>query len=253
MCCFSRPVKSVSATRIFARISDNAKQFVVYSMNLDSAEPLAMVLPIPVAARSGEDAVRFISLQSYPNFFDDLFKGFYVPPPQSDKLLSRSVTASASLRPLEVFQVGSFEASFVPTIDDFGRLDERFRLPENAFAKLPGYKTFGFAVFKLKAGAQTVHPMAFEFPTSLKSRLFFPTVHIHDGQVHERAAFDHTLYCQSTSHMRLKMLSWEESPKLAGKFMDIKKAEGVVLPSEHCHRLELSGLLDNKDTFVDAA
>jgi hypothetical protein len=253
MCCFSRPVKSVSATRIFARMNDDARQFVVYSMSLDSAEPLAMVLPIPVAAGSGEAAVRFISLQSYPKFFDDLSSGFPVPPPPASHGMLSALKSATPLDVLPVFQVGSFEASFVPTIGDFGRLDERFRLPENAFAKLPGYKTFGFAVFKLKAGAQTVHPMAFEFPTSLTSRLFFPTVHIHDGEVHDSAHFDHTLYCQSTHSLRLKMLSWDESPKPAGKFMDIKKADGIVLPNEHCHRLELEGMQVNKDTFVEAA
>src|SRR5262245_18802043 len=196
MCCFSRPVKSVSATRIFARMGESARQFVVYSMNLDSAEPLAMVLPIPVAAGSDEAAVRFINLKNYANYFEDLSSGFPVPTPRGG--FGRSVAATAESVPLQVFQVGSFEASFVPTVGDFGRLDERFRLPNNAFEKLPGYKTFGFAVFKLKAGEQTVHPMAFEFPTASRTRLFFPTVHIHDGKVHDRAGFDHSLYCQST-------------------------------------------------------
>jgi hypothetical protein len=253
MCCFSRPVKSVSATRIFARMGEGARQFVVYSMNLDSAEPLAMVLPIPVAAGSDEAAVRFINLKNYANFFDDLSSGFPVPPPASEGR-SRSISAASSERaPLQVFQVGSFEASFVPTVGDFGRLDERFRLPESAFVRLPGYKTFGFTVFKLKAGEQTVHPMAFEFPTASRSRLFFPTVHIHDGQVHDRAGFDHALYCQSAPNLRWRVLSWKESPRPAGKFMDVKKAEGIVLSNEHCHRLELHGMLDNKDTFVEAA
>jgi hypothetical protein len=252
MCCFSLPVKSVSATKIFARMSEDARQFVVYSMNLDAAQPLAMVLPIPVAAGSGEDAVRFISLQSYSRFFEDLYLAFVPPPPDSESTLARRPMPAAA-RPLQVFQVGSFEASFVPTIGDFGRLDERFRLPKDAFAKLPDYKTYGFAVFKLKAGEQTVHPMAFEFPTSLKSRLFFPTVHIHDGEVHQTAHFDHSLYCQSTHNLRLKMLSWEESPKPAGQFMDIKKADGIVLPDEHCYKLEIAGMHENKDTFVNAA
>src|SRR5262249_17924242 len=111
----------------------------------------------------------------------------------------------------------------------------------------------GFTVFKLKAGAQTVHPMAFEFPTALKARLFFPTVHIHDGKVHDRAKFDHTLYCQSAPSLQLRVLTWAESNRPAGKFVDVKKAEGIVLPNEHCRKLELDGVLDNKDTFVEKA
>jgi hypothetical protein len=234
-------------------MGEDARQYLVYSMNLNSTEPLAMVLPIPVAASSGEKDVRFISLEKYANFFEDLAMGFPVPKSESDKSLTRSPVASAARPPLEVLQVGSFEASFVPTVGDFDRLDERFRLPANAFDKLPAYKTFGFAVFKLKAGAQTVHPMAFEFPTALKARLFFPTVHIHDGKVHDRAKFDHTLYCQSAPSLQLKVLTWTESNRPANKFVDLKKSEGVVLPNEHCHKLELDGVLDNKDTFVEKA
>src|SRR4029079_513166 len=134
---------------------------------------------------------------------------------------------------LPVIPVGSFEASFVPTVNDFSRLDERFRLPGNAFDKLAGYKKYGFAVFKLKPGEQKVHPMAFEFPTASTSRLFFPTVHIHDGKVHDRAGFDHALYCQSTASSRLQVLAWDESGSVARKFVDAKKAEGIILAGEH--------------------
>ena len=77
-------------------------------------------------------------------------------------------------------QVGDFEASFVPTVKDFNRLDARFQLPAELFAKMPDYQHFGFAVFKLKPGMQTVQPMAFDFPAAKPGHLFFPTVHIHD-------------------------------------------------------------------------
>jgi hypothetical protein len=36
-----------------------------------------------------------------------------------------------------VREVGSFEASYVPKIADFSRLDERFRLPVAVWKKLP--------------------------------------------------------------------------------------------------------------------
>jgi hypothetical protein len=220
-------------------------------MSLTASEELAMVLPIPVAVGSGEDAVRFINLQKYEHFFDDLAFGF--PPPPAPTLgLASAAAAPAAAEPLKVLQVGSFEASFVPTEKDFSRLDERFRLSPKAFDALPGYAHYGFAVFKLKPGEQQVHPMAFEFPTASSARLFFPTVHIHDGKVHSTADFDHVLYCQSTETHRLKMSDWTESPRLAGDFMDVKKSAGIVLGDEHCHKHELRGSLPNKDTFVDA-
>jgi hypothetical protein len=48
MCCFSRPVISVSATNIFARAAEDGRQFLVYSMTLNAKDDLAMVLPLPV-------------------------------------------------------------------------------------------------------------------------------------------------------------------------------------------------------------
>lgn len=248
MCCFSRPVKSVSDTKIFARFGAKGRQFLVYSMKLDAAEPLAMVLPIPVAEGAKETDLRFINLEKYPAFFEDMEAGFPVLIPLLNSV--QSDYASAPAPALKVVQVGSFEASFVPTAKDFSRLDERFRLPPQSFDKLKGYSKFGFAVFKLKAGNQKVHPMAFEYPSS-SPRLFFPTVHIHDGKVHDRARFDHDLYCQPTAEHRLKLLDWSESHGAAAQFMKMELAQGVVLHDEHCYKRTLAGRLGNTDTFVE--
>ena len=97
---------------------------------------------------------------------------------------------------------------------DFARLDERFRMPDNVWSQLPQYADWSFCVFKLKPEpsapkgfwkwfaserplpARKRHPMAFDFPRRNPSQLFFPTVHVHDGEVHETAHFDHTLYAQ---------------------------------------------------------
>jgi hypothetical protein len=38
--------------------------------------------------------------------------------------------------------------------------------------------------------------MALSFPVREGGKLFFPTVHIHDGKVHPTERFDHTLYAQ---------------------------------------------------------
>ncbi len=251
MCCFSGPVKKVSATNIFARMAGSGRQLVVYSMTINMAKPVAMVLPLPVKKGSDEKAARFIDLEKYQNFFNDLDAGF--PKPIMNDGLPMPLSAGAAFvtkKQLEVIQVGNFEASFVPTVKDFNRLDKRFQLPKELFAKMPGYKHFGFAVFKLKPGAQTVHPMAFEFPTS-SEKIFFPTVHIHDGKVHARATFDHVLYCQPGGLMHLKLSDWEESEKLAASFVDVKKSKSIVVADEHCYKREMHGLLANQDTFVE--
>src|SRR5436190_23735341 len=101
MCCFTRPVQDVSDTKIFARFGEGVTQFLAYSMSLTAKEDLAMVLPIPVVKGSGEDAVKFINLEKYPQLFDDLWRGF--PPPRSATAYGpASAAASAAQAPLKV-------------------------------------------------------------------------------------------------------------------------------------------------------
>jgi hypothetical protein len=250
MCCFSQPVISVSATNIFARPADDGRQFLVYSMTLKAKKDLAMVLPLPVKAGTDEKAVSFIDLSGYPDFFADLFKGF--PPPQSktDSFGTRSLNDSAGAAKLEVVRVGNFEASFVPTLKDFSRLDERFRISDEAWKKLPTYTDYGFAVFKLKSGESKPHPMAFSFPRRDTKSLFFPTVHIHDGKVHSKAKFDHALYCQPGELERPTIHEWQESYANASRFVTVDKTKGLILGDQHCYRKELRGMLPNRDTEV---
>jgi hypothetical protein len=246
MCCFSGKVKLVAGTNIFARVSKDGRQFLVYSMRFQAAEDLAMILPIPTPPKSAEDAVKFINLEKYPSFFTDMRKGF--PDPigrwrggHSDK---------GGNAPLAVIEVGSFVASFVPAIKDFARLDAQFRLPDGVWEKLPQYKDFGFAVFKLKKpekGTQEVHPMAFEFPRQDTEVLFFPTVHIHDGTVPEKADFDHALYCQLAGS---SPMNWEESPGLAEGFVKVEETQRIVDGKAHVYRKTMRGAFANKDVGV---
>ncbi len=60
--------------------------------------------------------------------------------------------------------------------------------------------------------------MAFEFPHRDPTRLFFPTVHVHDGRVHARAEFD--------------------------------RAAGLVDGDAHCLRRTIRGLAPNQDTWL---
>jgi hypothetical protein len=250
MCCFSRPVQSVSATNIFARSGPEGRQFLVYSMSLRAKEALAMVLPLPVKPGSGEKALTFLNLKQYPDFFGDLRKGF--PEVLDGNRPTRGLGTPSPAAKLEVVAVGSFEASFVPTVADFSRLEERFRLPSGTWERLPAYHDYGFAVFKLKPGESTIHPMAFSFPRANPAELFFPTVHIHDGQVHENAEFDHVLYCQRGPADYFNLLQWEESIRHAAAFIQLNQAGDLVDGGEHCYKRLLAGRLPNKD-FILAA
>jgi hypothetical protein len=247
MCCFSGPIKSVSSTKIFARFTDKVEQAIVYQMSLDTPEDVAMILPIPVAQPAKEDAVTFINLEDYEDFFADMNKGFPAPPsrPRSDSVTEDEQSKSL---PLKVHSVGAFDASFVPDTKSFHRLDERFRLPDGTWDKLPQYADYGFAVFKLKKGRSDVHPMAFTFPTALLGRLYFPTVHIHDGQVHDKEDFDHVLYGQAWKNAILS--KWQESTNAAGRFMHSADTKGLVWEHGHIYRTTIKGKRDNKDIIV---
>ena len=210
MCMFSGKVEEVSGTSIFGRVGPGGRQVMAYQMEYKSQEipapsdgdgyfdprgaseegsQLAMILPIPIDLVEGADQdVHFIDMSSNPDFFGKLSRMF--------DSTSRSRSLGFSAKGLDVHQVGSFEASYVPSIPDFYRLDKRFRLPEGTWDKLGGYDDFGFVVFKLRAGARKVHPMAFSFPTRWPSKVFFPTLHVHDGEVHDTEMFDHALYAE---------------------------------------------------------
>ncbi len=254
MCCFSRHVEQVSNTNIFARGSKEGRQFIVYSMNIQTKEDLAMILPIPVPKGSPDDAVRFIDLKGYATFFDDMPRGFPQPKSASRDGAGGFGGGLGKAKPLPVVDVGDFGASFVPSIKDFSRLDERFRLPDTAWGKLPQYRDYGFAVFKLKEGQakkqQKVHPMALEFPRAKREKLFFPTVHIHDGKVHAQADFDHALYCQPTGSERLPMRQWTESVQLASQFLKVDKTEGIVQGESHVYLRVIRGKQKNEDVVV---
>lgn len=274
MCCFSDQVNFVANTKIFARATRPGRQAVVYTMSYGADTELAMILPIPVPKDAPEDSVTFINMETYEDFFDDLHKGFPVPKPQWDLDSAEGATASESAYepPLEVHQVGSFVASFVPAASEFGRLDPQFRLDDSVWDDLPQYADYGFAVFQLKKGNNEMHPMAFEFPTGLRAPLFFPTVHIHDGKVHDEAMYDHVLYFQLTANeypatrqgwrrvpgYRPLVAQSDESAYLARQFTkedildDIQKNDGVRLIDEiaHVYRRRIWGDLPNQDVWV---
>ncbi len=246
MCCFSRAVKSVSSTRIFARFADSGRQQLVYSMKLDAKEELAMVLPLPVTRARGMEPLTFIDLHAYSEFFDDLEDGFV--PPSSNRSVAKGKDVLRGRPKLEVISVGSYEASYVPTIEDFSRLDERFAIPAKTWAALPGYASFGFAVFKLKPGSATVHPMALSFVSAEPEQLFFPTVHIHDGKVHKTAAFDHTLYLQPSVGKFPSDKAWIASTQPTSSFMKLERASDLIAPNQHCYRRVLKGKRANEDS-----
>lgn len=248
MCIFSGPVERVENTSIFARMirdGDQAKQYIAYQMKLTAHQPVAMILPIPV--KSG-GTLEFIDLSGYPRFFDDLYE---LSGPRSRGVSKGALSFGDAL---EVKKVGGFDASFVPSVEDFSRLDPLFRLPTAALGAHPEYRDFGFAVFQFNtARGLEPHPMAFLFDLKDGSdgSLFFPTAHVHDGSSspHE-ADFDHSLYFQAGEEVaRLNRRFQLHPSRNAGTVLDLGKAKGIVKDAP-CYRISIRGFHHNGDTLV---
>lgn len=244
MCCFSGRVERVDATQIFARMLAPGRQGLVYALKLAAKADVAMILPLPVPAGADESAVRFVALDGYASFFDDLARAF----PVSGLLSLAPQSRSPPRRQLAVVEVGAFVASFVPTLADFGRLDARFRLPAGTLDRVPGYADWGFAVFQLGKGDRKIHPMAFDFPTRHPGALFFPTVHVHDGALHREAQFAHTLYGQGVPQPSSD--GWFSSVEPLGSTVDAVRARGLVDPDAPVSQKSLFGKQPNQDVWA---
>ncbi len=221
----------ISATKIFARHTEPGYQLIIYGMSIATDSSAAMILPIPIKPESGEDAIRFIDMDSAKdkpnnidhqedqpviisneprNFFDELENichSEYIPEPSlrySDPFGDAFGSNTDISSVLKVHEIGDYEASYIPSKDDFNRLNKCFRLETKIWDKLPNYNQYGFVVFQLKTSKDyrkksDIPPMAFEFPTSEPYKLFFPTIHVHGNEDYNdlsKADFDHTLYCQ---------------------------------------------------------
>ncbi len=257
MCTFSGPVREVSSTQLFARhiVEDGAqRQLLVYGMNVELDDQVAMVLPVPVPPESGDSAVTFVNLQRYPRFFDDVMRAFQ----PTTKNVAR--LASSTQSKLVVHNVGAFIASYVPSRAEFARLDPRFCMPPAAFEAMPHYHDWGFAVFQLRPlrsffgryKRQTIHPMAFTFPTRRPRALFYPTLHIHDGAtVPPKAYFDHHLFCQSSDEILTRTLPWQSSRLPLGAFVNAKRAAGLIEPAAVAFKTRVIGSYPNEDWWCE--
>jgi len=234
---------------MFARFLQPGRQCLVYAMTVSADSDVAMVLPIPLTRAGG--AVSFVNLEGYPDLFAAIERLYPEPLP------GEMSAQAASRAPLPVERVGAFEASVVPVVDDFARLDPRFRLDDEVWKRLPQYHDWAFVVFKLKeldAQETKIHPMAFAFDSRANDALFFPTVHVHDGSVHENASFAHDLYFQTTHLDETASASAVQqclpSAGPVGSLVDVVRAQGLVDSSFSMFRRRFQGELPNGDVWT---
>jgi len=230
---FSGVVSTVANTRIFARATEQGTQYLVYQTEYASASDLALIVPIPTPPGTSRDAVRFIDLSAYPEFFVNLASGFSI---------ARGGVVNASAQ-ASIQQVGSFNATFLPSLADFSQLDARYRISDEIWKQLPEYNDYGFAVFTLRAAAQTMHPIALEFPVRNPNLLYFPTVNLHASTFEQDSYFDHDLFCQAH-------VDWLRSYDVAQSFMDIDRAQGILDPNQRVERFTVLGIHPNSDIVL---
>lgn len=244
MCIFSGKINEVTGTQIFARMTAPKVQALVYQMALDAPHDVAMILPIPVIPSATEKDLRFINFKGYAHFFSSLNKGF--DSDVSDPFASVETDEDK----LKVHQVGSFIASFAPTMADLAKLDPRFRLSDEILKKAGPYADYGFAIFQYKPGKQKIHPMALIFASRFADRLYFPTVHVHDGEIHKKEKFDHMLYCQLQRPGGRAVLDWKESTGNAVVFAQAGLSQGILNPAAHVYRKSMNGEFENQDQWI---
>ncbi len=258
MCFFSddeghAPGLTIHDTRIFAR-GDGPRQWLAYSLYLETAGDVAMILPLPVPAGAPEDAAVFVDLSPYPTLFADLATCMAGGHPPEDPDDSDCLLADDAPPPLRVHEVGSFVASYVPTLADFARLDPRFRLPQTIWDALPGYADWGFAVIQFRPGSHQNHPIALHFPRRWPDRIYFPTTHVHDGQLHPEATFDHMLYYQGMIRparhgAASERAGWSFARAPTDRFIDLDRAAGLV-DGQPLESLRYHGLRPNEDVWL---
>lgn len=249
MCIFTGAVSHVGQTRLFAR-SDGDDEILVYAMLVAPLAPLAMVLPLPVPPGTAVGAVSWLDLSGYPSLFADLEAAF--PLFRFGKGPSLHIVPAPA--PLPVARVGRFIASFVPAHADFARLDPAFRIGDALWQALrPRYDGWSFAVFQLAASphrTMAIPPFGLRFPRRDPSELFFPTLHVHRGDLPARAEFDHVLYLQTDDpddeDERMDLAAWDAA---ATDTIDLRRAAGVVRPGR-LWRQELIGARANEDVRI---
>lgn len=264
MCCFAQPVVEVKNTAIFARLTTDGRQFLLYSMHCKLRKENAMVLPLPVDTASPD--FQFLDMSETPELFTEIERSFVPPRPRSsDGWLGGDEFFDDHL---EVVNVGSFEASWVPSQDQFERLDPRFRISPRVWAELPHYSDYGFAVFKFRRGEQKVHPMGLCFRTRHPDKLFYPTLHIHDGEIHPQEMFDHVLYAQTETNLIHQPdpdclpdphsiynidHNWTHSYHPFGQFLSKGNTHNAIHRERKGYRRSIVGRRTNCDVLVPAS
>jgi hypothetical protein len=187
MCIIARKVVTVSDTKILCAISgDRRRQLIVYSNKVENVtNDNMMILPVPNAS-----TLLFHDLTNYTDLFNDCEKCFIEPASGffSTNDFNFSKNFKYKSKPLNVFNVGSYQVSVANTLSDVTRADA------NVFQVSPSLNHFltthysgsqwGFIFCKLQTGegAHVYHPFGYSHDI-FGDEVVVPTRHYHDHGV----------------------------------------------------------------------
>lgn len=179
MCLISTEIQKVSKTKILVAPNfDKTRQLTVYSNFVNNiSDSNAMVLPVPLP-----NSVQFIDLRGYPNLFEDCAGCFYNPYRSKSLNFSTNSYNARDDKPLEVFNVGSYQVSLAKSLEQISRVDTRvFKLSSGLKQTLEMFyyqPYWGFIICKLAKGAESYHPLGYSHDI-IDNKIYIPTRHYH--------------------------------------------------------------------------
>ena len=246
---FSTPVRVASAFNFFARAQAD-HQFLACSFRYEAATAFTLMLPLPTPPDAAANAVRFINLSAYDDFFRDTRRGW---PDLTRDTGKQSLTdrIREKVRDWLDLDTTQIELAFFPNQSVLADRRDRWPLPEVVWSALTPYAKFGLVGLKLEAGANRLPPIAFEFPRGASTELFFPTAHNLPRRVAQN--LKHALYAQTATRSlawRISISAEDERPLRARNFVKVDRARGLIDPDQPIMARRLSGPADNLDVRV---
>jgi hypothetical protein len=250
---FSTPVRIAGTFNFFARAAraHTDHQFLACNFRYEAEAAFTLILPLPTPPDAAANAVRFINLSGYDDFFQDVRRGWpdLTRDTEKQSLTDRILEKVRDWLDLDTTQT---EIAFFPDQQVLAEMRDRWPLSEAVWAALKPYTQFGLVGLKLEAGANRLPPIAFEFPRGTPTELFFPTAHNlpHSAALNLR----HALYAQ-TPH---RSAAWRiaTSPDdahrrwLARDFVKTDRTLDLIDPDQPIVARRLSGPADNLDVRV---
>lgn len=177
MCMFIGDVRKVTNTRIMVYPVDGGRQMIIYENTVENGtRHNAMVLPVPVGR------VEFHNLQGHASVFEQAEKHFPQFNTAGGGFSFGGSWGGPATRSLPVQQVGSYQCSVAPSLEDMLRLrTDVFAVPDNLRQILSEHYGTGFSFVVCQFSGTTVahHPIAFSCQRLTERELFIPTRHAH--------------------------------------------------------------------------